>query len=226
MNAFVSPLLRGFRRLLVLAAVFSGSAQAAVYTGVWDPPYGAPFSNLGWRGAAEFFVPDTCEPSGSGLALNIAWLPLVPGNCSGQAIVTSAEVELFNLTTYEAVTLNFNPSSLRIWAMEYTDGDMTNLATASSNYIDPTVTLGGAFNTNTAFSLFFDIHTGPRLLWRECTGSGWHQHCRGGINSDAPGNRPEFIVSRVPEPGTLALACLGLLAFAPRRIRGMLSRGR
>ena len=26
----------------------AGSAQAAVYTGNWDPAYGAPFASLGW----------------------------------------------------------------------------------------------------------------------------------------------------------------------------------
>jgi hypothetical protein len=53
---------KSLRQVLMTAAAGAmlGSAHAAVYTGNWDPAYGVPFPNLGWRGEANFAVPDGC----------------------------------------------------------------------------------------------------------------------------------------------------------------------
>ena len=37
-----------------------GSAQAAVYSGNWDPAYGGMFPNLGWKASATFDAPASC----------------------------------------------------------------------------------------------------------------------------------------------------------------------
>ena len=225
-----------FAAALLVAASAVGtwsSAQAATYHGVWDPPFGSPFNNLGWAGEADFFVPDGCEAIGAtfGFVFN--------ATCAPQAVVSSAQVTLTNLTTNAATTLVFTPSSMHIFALDYTAGNLTDLITDNSNFIDPTTTLGGAFNFNTEFSLFFDLG-GPHLMWREC-GSSYSsetlyatnystydsssQHCRYGVN-DSRNFPPEFTITRVPEPGTLALACLGLLGLAPRRVRAALTARR
>src|SRR4029453_15640182 len=48
--------------LLTVAATLGsvGTAQAALYTGKWDPAYGAIFPNLGWEASAVFDVPAPC----------------------------------------------------------------------------------------------------------------------------------------------------------------------
>ena len=43
-----------------------GSAQAAIYTGNWDPAYGGIFPELGWKASAIFDVPDACAAIGTG----------------------------------------------------------------------------------------------------------------------------------------------------------------
>jgi PEP-CTERM motif len=37
-----------------------GSAQAAIYSGHWDPTFGGAFPSLGWDATAQFTVPDAC----------------------------------------------------------------------------------------------------------------------------------------------------------------------
>lgn len=220
--------LRPLRRLLLAAAVIgcASSANAAVYHGVWDPPFGSPFNNLGWSGEADYFVPDTCELIGStvGFVFNYP-------TCAGQAVVTSAQVTLTNLNTNDATTLAFNPASMHIFALDYTAGTLTDLVTDNSNFIDPATTLGGAFNWNTEFSLFFDLG-GPHLMWRECgsyssaehyatgysTYNSDHYSCRYGVN-DSRQFPPEFAITRVPEPASLGLVGVALAAGAGVGIR-------
>lgn len=231
MNVLASPLLRGFRRLMVLAAVFSCSAHAATYHGVWDPPFGAPFTNLGWRGTSEYFVPDSCVPAGTGFVLN---LPYFPG-CGGDAVVTSAQVQFYDVTAGgqpTIATLVFDPSSFYIGLLQYTGGALSQLLTNYSNLVNPGEDLSAfGVSGSTEFSLIFTLD-GPRLGWRDCGYTSYsashytHPSCTFGVNSDAEGFRPEFTITRVPEPGTLALAFLGLLAVAPRRVRALLSRSR
>ncbi|MEO7851449.1 MAG: hypothetical protein ABIR94_04220, partial [Rubrivivax sp.] len=42
----------------------AGTAQAALYTGKWDPAYGSIFPVLGWSATAVIYVPDPCLASG------------------------------------------------------------------------------------------------------------------------------------------------------------------
>src|SRR5262245_31585856 len=100
--------------LLVVAA----PARAAIYTSVWDPTYGAPFTNLGWRGTANFSVPDSCKPSGSADVNNAL-------ECGGLAAVTAAQVELYDITDAQQATLTtlvFDPLSLTISTLRYLEG--------------------------------------------------------------------------------------------------------
>lgn len=229
--------VRWLRRLLVAAAAVGtwSSAQAITYHGVWDPPFGSDFSDLNWSGDAYYDVPAACEAIGAtyGFVFN--------ASCAPQAVITSAQVTLTNRITNATTTLVFNPASMHIFALDYTGANLTDLWTDNSNYIDPATTLDGAFNWNTEFSLFFDLG-GPHLLWRECSTSSYYDgptvttnsthnspppppRCSYGVN-DSRNFPPEFTITRVPEPGTLALACLGLLGLAPRRVRAALAARR
>ena len=49
-----------FSAAFLVAAAALGTAapaRAAAYVGAWDPTYGAPFTNLGWRGTVYFDLP-------------------------------------------------------------------------------------------------------------------------------------------------------------------------
>jgi len=223
-NTAASPVMGWIRRLTLMLAVFSGSANAALYTGVWDPTYGNPFNNLGWRGTAEYFVPDTCVPGGTIDISNSI-------DCSNAAIVTQAQVEFYDITAGGQPTIStlvFNPASLIIGTLRYVSGDLTQLTTSSSNYVAPVEDLSAfGVSSNTEFSLFFTLD-GPRLAWQECYGYEYrystHHYppeCSSGVNNAAE-FPATFEITRVPEPGTLALACLALLALTPRRVRAAL----
>ena len=226
-NTAASPLSSWLRRATLLLAVFTGSANAAVYTGVWDPAYGAPFANLGWRGTAEYFVPDTCVPAGT-IDISNSY------DCSNAAIVTQAQVEFYDINAGGQPTLStlvFNPASMIIGTLSYVAGELTQLTTTGSNFLAPDADLSAfGVSWNTEFSLFFTLD-GPRLAWQECydyeyrtTSSSYNDcECPGGVN-DAAQFPATFTITRVPEPGTLALACLALVALAPRRLRAALSR--
>jgi hypothetical protein len=206
--------------MVLLAAAVAGSARAATYSGVWDPAFGAPFTGLGWRGTATFFVPDTCDPSGTAVISNS---PL----CGGNAIVTSAQVELYNDAAAgdpTVATLTFNPASMIIDTMSFVSGQLDQLTTSYSNFVNPPENLSAfGVGSSVEFALFFDISalSGPHLLWRNCVESSFEPICTSGIN-DAAQFPPEFTITSVPEPGTLALVCIGLLGLGTRRGRAML----
>lgn len=77
-----------FSRMVRIAAVIAavatlGTANAAKWTGTWDPPYGPPFTDVGWRGQATFEFEGGC-------------LATFTNNCSGIARVLEATVEFYD----------------------------------------------------------------------------------------------------------------------------------
>lgn len=204
---------RGLTQVTALVCAFTaGSAQAAVYTGVWDPTYGAPFTNLGWRGNAHYTVPNGCESAGTADVDNAA-------ACGGAAAVTSAEVEFYDVTDggqYTLATLVFDPASLVIGTLRYIDGELMQLTTTTSNVVTPTANLSAFGVASTAgFLLNFSLD-GPHLSWINCSRD--TDGCQRGSN-DAVNFAPQFTISRVPEPGSLWLSGLALLALSQIRRR-------
>lgn len=211
-RSFTSVLhwMRGLALALTCAA---GSANAAVYTGVWDPAYGPPFTNLGWRGTAQYTVPDSCELSGSGDVDNAT-------ACGGAAAVTSALVEFYDESATNQVTLAtlvFNPSTMLVSTLRYLNGNLDQLVTTASNPVFPSVDLSAfGVSSTVAFSLQFGLTTGPRLDWTSCARP--QVDCGSGTNSFDP----QFSITRVPEPGSMWLSGLALAAlFAAARRRSL-----
>lgn len=79
----------------------AGMAHATYVVGTWDPVYGTPFANLGWRGSATLQADPSC----------LALPGIVPNNgiaCPPMAVI-NATVEFYDISTplITAETLDF-----------------------------------------------------------------------------------------------------------------------
>ncbi len=76
--------------ILLGAAPMSAAAtsSAAIFRGSWDPDFGPPYDGLGYRGFADFLVPDECL-DGTG------WF--ADGSCGDMSLL-AATVELYDAT--------------------------------------------------------------------------------------------------------------------------------
>lgn len=67
----------------------TATSSAAVFRGSWDPSFGEPYPDLGYRGFADFFVPDACldgDPISQWFA---------DGSCGNMSLL-AATVELYD----------------------------------------------------------------------------------------------------------------------------------
>jgi len=217
-----------FGRGLALAATACAlaaapSAQAAVYVGTWDPAYGAPFADLGWRGQATVFVPQSCVITVSGIVNNAS-------SCGGGAVVQSASVELYRLSdpTQTTVTsLAFDALTMSISSLEFNSaGVLAGLNTTRSNFVADTALVFELFALQFSFPLPMKSwgssamsstygtppYDGPLLFWQDPLNPKI-----GGVND--PNLPPTVVFRAVPEPVSLALVALGLAAAAAARRR-------
>lgn len=224
--------LLGIAAAIALGSV-AASAHAALYTGTWDPTYGAPYPTaLGWKGTATYNVPLSPPCNTSGTA------------CAPGAYVQDAHVEFYDtgsLTTLATIdwTAGELGTSYAITSLAFAGNDVQYVASDPLPYKAPTCVVGcssatyGYFDQDD-FSLEFVIgyyflvtelvapevvgFSGPLLYWKQgsCEGD-----CGSGVNDF--GNYPpqNFIITQVPEPASLALVMAGLLAAgaSARRVR-------
>ena len=165
-------MLRTRFRAALLSAVVSiagvlgcaGSAQAAFYTGTWDPTFGGIFPDLGWKGTATFFIPDACLSESGTISNSDA--------CSGGGMkLLSASVDFYNATLDPAglnilETLTFDPLALPvgfIYSMDVTDGQLTGVSSAFSAPVQAFSSIAG--NGTYFFDLtFLDSDSDPNSL--------------------------------------------------------------
>lgn len=197
---------------LAIAAtlVVSAPAQGAIFTGAWDPAFGPAFPDLGWRGEAQFFIPDACLAL-SGLILNTD-----PCSVSSMQIL-SAEVEFYRVSDPSnpafQETLNFNVPSGDVTAMQVVANQLAGVFGSLGYTRSSTLPLAGAPLTD--FLLFFEGDVAQLAFFS--LGEGQPPS---GLSSQAP-----ITFSRlngpipVSEPASLALVLVGLGATAALRRR-------
>lgn len=170
-------------------------AQAALYSGDWDPAFGSAFPDLGWRGDATFFIPDACVGL-SGWVFNF-------GQCSGMKIL-EAEVEFYSLSDPASTTLEtlvFDVPSTAVGWANLDDGQLLGVIGAFPYFRLSMLDIAGGDYTKFFLSFVDDF---PVLI---ADPPGPHNTVMSDIT---PQGRPTITFRVVPEPGALALLGLGL----------------
>ena len=205
-----------FSVLLLSAAAAlgsAGSAQAALYSGEWDPAYGGIFPQLGWQASALFDVPESCLAIGSGNNIPIS------GACAGFDVI-SAEVSFYNIanpgTILESYALDPN---VIVNGINLAGGHLAGIDTGFFDFFVSQLLIAGSgqygfslilFGGNQAQLIFANpAPTSPGCAFLPVPGAS----C--GISANAATG----VFRPVSEPDTLALmlASLGAIGLVARR---------
>jgi hypothetical protein len=190
-----------------LAAAFGsvGSAQAAVYHGVFDPDFGGALTGLDWSGSILFSVPDSCLASAGANAII---------GCPG-ATLDSATVAFAGLGNE---TLDFS-ADLAGAILGITFDSNSQVSGINTSFIG--AVLSTTLPTNEFFNLLFN---GSSVLLSYMPGANDSPACflfssGCGSSTTVPGHG--MTVTLVPEPSTYALllAGLGVVVFVTGRRR-------
>lgn len=199
----------------------AAGAQAALYTGQWDPAYGGIFPSLGWKASAVFDVPGSC------LALGTANdVPVTAGPCAGFSVL-SAQLQFYDVAAPGTVlgTYALNPSVI-VTGVDVAGGALAGVDTGFFDYVVP-ASLAVAGSGSYSFSLILyggtlaqlayanPIATSPGCAFLPVPGA------RCGLSANPAQGVFTAVAAPIPEPETwaLMLAGLGLLGAGARRRR-------
>ena len=216
-----SPIIKSsFCAAVAVAAAMlvAAPAQATVYRGPYDPSYGGPFPDLGWKATVDFNVPNACLGQADGTYA-------VSGNCAGFSVL-SAEVDFYNstidpnpLTSPVLESFSLNPGV-------FVNGVMIageHMVGVNTSFFSSFVPVGGsasiAGNGADSFSLIL-LNKSAQLAYAHpvtdpAVCAYYSETC--GFSAEAPVG----VFAPIPEPETYALmlAGLGALGFVARRRR-------
>ena len=233
--------------VVVLGSI--GSAWAAIYVGKWDPQFGNPYVDLGFRVSVTVDVPGFCDHSAGNWIVQNDGPASTETDCNGLATISAAQVTLYDLGNPGSTkVLDFAPMTLL--ALQFVGGNLTAISSGPSSWLTSSP-FGPSFGDD--FLLAFSLDKGPVL-------SGRHRVCSddddkrkkgrirdgsgssGGNDEDPDDCRFEIFANhfeqfppvleggsfaRVSEPGAGTLAAAAALAWgliARRRRRPSRSR--
>lgn len=191
-----------------------GSAQAAVYSGSWDPAYGSFFPNLGWKASATFDIPTSCLSQPNGTYNDV-------GNCAGFSVL-SANVSFYNTAAPGTILESFNlGTTVDINGLVIAGGQLVGINTGYFGALVPSgasapIAGGGTY----AFSLILYNDTLAQLVYTNpTTASPLCQQPTPGVCGFSANAAVGTITPAIPEPETwaLMLAGLGALGWVARR---------